>query len=47
MAQLLSSITQTNIIAYPCIPCRSDGYIFAARMQKGDGLKAVKQKMKP
>ncbi len=34
--QLLSSITQTNKIAYPCIPYSNDGYIIATRMQKGD-----------
>jgi hypothetical protein len=29
--------TQTDRIAYPCIPRGSDGEIPAARMQKGDG----------
>jgi hypothetical protein len=28
--------TQTDRIAYPCIPRGSDGEILAARMQKGD-----------
>jgi len=29
--------TQTNRIAYPCIPCSNDGEIPTIRMQKGDG----------